>query len=112
MNNPVLVEILRGAVVESRHRGAAVVMDAEGRTVLSFGDVARPVFPRSAVKAFQALPLIESGAADRYGLTDAEIALAVASHSGQPGHAEAAAGVLAKAGRDEGCLECGWHWPL
>jgi L-asparaginase II len=112
MNNPVLVEILRGAVVESRHRGAAVVMDAEGRTVLAFGDVARPVFPRSAVKAFQALPLIESGAADRYGLTEAEIALAVSSHSGQPGHAETAAGVLAKAGRDEGCLECGWHWPL
>ena len=65
--NPVLVEVLRGAVVESRHRGAIAVVDADG-DLLVFGDVDRPVFPRSAVKAMQALPLIESGAADRYGL--------------------------------------------
>lgn len=112
MNNPVLVEITRGAVVESRHRGAVAVVDASGATVFSVGDVARPVFPRSAVKAFQALPLIESGAADRYNLSASELALAVASHSGEPRHADLAAGVLAKAGRDVNCLECGSHWPL
>jgi L-asparaginase II len=70
------------------------------------------VFPRSAVKAIQALPLFESGAADRYGLSEPEIALAVASHSGEPAHVETALSMLRKAGRDAGCLECGAHWPM
>ena len=51
MDNPVLVEVTRGGAVESRHRGAFVVMDADGAVVLSQGDVSLPVFPRSAVKA-------------------------------------------------------------
>lgn len=111
MDNPILAEVTRGSTVESRHRGAAIVMDADGAVVFSAGDVERPVFPRSAVKAIQALPLLESGAADRYGLTEAEIALAVSSHSGEPLHAETSAAMLAKAGREPGCLECGAHWP-
>ena len=69
MSNPVLVEVLRGGRVESAHRGAVAVVDADGPIALAFGDVDRPIFPRSAVKALQALPLIESGAADRLGLT-------------------------------------------
>ena len=56
MANPVLVEVLRGEIVESRHRGAFIVCDADGGSVLEAGDVAQPVFPRSAVKAIQALP--------------------------------------------------------
>lgn len=112
MENPVLVEVTRGDTVESRHRGAAVVVDADGRIVWSVGDVERPVFPRSAVKSIQALPLIESGAADRFGFTPAEIALAVSSHSGEPIHADTALGMLKKAGRDAGCLECGTQWPM
>jgi L-asparaginase II len=80
--------------------------------VFSLGEIERPVFPRSAIKAFQALPLIESGAADRYGLSDAEIALSVASHSGEPLHAETALSMLLKAGRYASCLECSAHWPL
>lgn len=112
MSNPIVAEALRGPLVESRHTGAGAVVDAEGTVVFSFGDIDRPVFPRSAVKAFQALPLIESGAADKAGFTDAEIALAVASHGGEPRHAETAAGMLAKVGRDVGALECGAHWPL
>lgn len=112
MENPVLVEVTRGDTVESRHRGAAVVVDADGRIVWSVGDIERPVFPRSAVKSIQALPLIESGAADAYGFTPAEIALAVSSHSGEPIHAETALGMLKKAGRDAGCLECGTQWPM
>ncbi len=112
MENPVLAEVTRGNTVESRHRGAAIVIDAEGGVVFSAGDVERPVFPRSAVKAIQGLPLIESGAADRYGLTEAEIALAVSSHSGEPLHAETSLAMLKKAGRDAGCLECGAHWPM
>jgi L-asparaginase II len=112
MDNPILVEVTRGPLVESRHRGAVSVIDAEGGTVLSIGDVERRVFPRSAVKALQVLPLVESGFADKFGLTDAEIALACASHSGEPDHVAAAASMLAKAGQGPGCLECGVHWPM
>src|SRR4029077_13004209 len=86
MSNPVLAELLRGGIVESRHTGAVAVADPEGRLGLALGDVARPIYPRSAVKAFQALPLLESGAADRLGLTDADIALAISSHGGEPRH--------------------------
>jgi L-asparaginase II len=88
MANPVLVEVTRGETVESRHSGAAVVIDADGNNLLALGDVDRHVYPRSAVKALQALPLVESGIADRMGLTDAEIALACASHSGEMPHVE------------------------
>jgi L-asparaginase II len=111
MANPVLVEVLRGHIVESRHRGAAVVVDADGAVVLEIGDIARPVFPRSAVKAIQALPLIESGAADAFGFGNRELALACASHDGEPDHADLASSMLAKAGLDEAALECGTHWP-
>jgi len=111
MDDPILVEVLRGGLVESRHRGAAAVVNGEGVTVLAVGDVGRPVFPRSAVKPLQALPLIESGAADRYGLSDEELALACASHSGEPAHVEGVARLLAKAGLDESALACGTHWP-
>jgi len=112
MDNPFLVEVTRGPLVESRHRGSVSVVDADGATVLSIGDMDRRVFPRSAVKALQALPLLESGAADKYGLTDEEIALACASHSGEPEHVRVAQSMLAKAGQDVGCLECGAHWPM
>ena len=111
MSNPVLVEVVRGGLVESRHRGAVAVADADGATVLALGDVARPVYPRSAVKPLQALPLLESGAAERYGFGDQEIALACASHGGEPAHVEVASRMLARAGLDAGALECGAHWP-
>lgn len=109
--DPVLVEVMRGAWVESRHIGAAVVVDTDGRIVFSAGDPDQPVFPRSAVKALLALPLVETGAADRLGLTEAEIALACSSHSGEQIHVTAAQSMLAKADRDASCLECGVHWP-
>ena len=112
MTNPVVVEAMRGERVESAHRGAAAVVDAEGRLVLAFGDVDRPVYPRSAVKALQALPLIEGGAADRLRLSDKEIALACASHSGEEDHVATARAMLARAGQDERALECGAHWPI
>jgi L-asparaginase II len=112
MENPVLVEATRGNEVESRHRGAVSVVDAEGSSVLAIGDVECRVFPRSAVKALQALPLVEGGFADKYGLSEAEIALACASHSGEPEHVATAAAMLKKAGQPPACLECGSHWPL
>src|SRR6266571_2852123 len=98
MTNPVLVEAVRGALVESGHRGAAAVTDADGARVLALGDVARPIYPRSAVKALQALPLVESGAAERYGFGDEDLALACASHSGERAHVEGVTRILAKAG--------------
>ena len=112
MGNPVLVEVLRGSLVESRHCGAVAVADAGGGLLLELGDVERPVYPRSAVKAFQALPLVETGAADRYGLGPKELALACSSHSGEPAHAATAARMLALAGLDPGALKCGTHWPI
>ncbi len=112
MVNPVVVEVTRGALVESAHHGAVAVVDADGRVVMAFGDVERPVYPRSAVKALQALPLVESGAADRFGLSDKEIALSCASHSGGEDHVATARAMFAKAGFDERALECGAHWPL
>jgi L-asparaginase II len=112
MANPVVVEATRGERIESAHRGAGAVVDADGRVVMTFGDAERAVYPRSAVKALQALPLLESGAADRLGLSDKEIALACASHSGSDDHVATARAMLARAGRDERVLECGVHWPL
>ena len=112
MGNPVLVEVWRGAMVESRHTGAVAVVDSAGRSVLALGEVERPVYPRSAIKALQALPLVESGAADRYGLGSEELALACASHGGEPGHVATAAKMLARAGLDPAALQCGAHWPI
>lgn len=111
MSNPVLVEVLRGALIESRHRGAVAVVDADGRTVLALGDVASPVYPRSAVKALQALVLVESGAAERFEFGDEELALACASHGGEFGHVATAGRMLAAAGLDAAALQCGAHWP-
>ena len=108
--NAILVEALRGTSVESAHRGAVAVLDADGGVLAALGDIDRPIFPRSAVKVLQALPLIASGAADRLGLTDDELAIACASHSGELRHAETAARMLAKAGLDVNALECGTHW--
>ena len=112
MSNPVLVEVLRGGIVESRHRGAVYVCGPDGKAVLEIGDTARPVFPRSAVKAIQALPLVETGAADAYGFGTRELALACASHTGEAMHTELAASMLARAGLDHTALECGSHWPF
>ena len=110
MANPVLVEVTRGNRVESFHRGMAAVVDGAGKTVLEFGDIDQPVFPRSACKAMQALPLVESGAADAYGFGNKELALSASSHSGEPEHAALAGAMLKAAGRDETALECGAHW--
>jgi L-asparaginase II len=109
--NPVLVEVTRGSVVESFHRGALAIVDSQGRVVAGLGDTDRSIFPRSAIKLLQALPLVESGAADELGLSDDELALACSSHNGEPAHVRTAAAMLAKAGLEPTSLECGAHWP-
>ncbi|MGZ5747156.1 MAG: asparaginase [Caldimonas sp.] len=111
MLNPILVEAMRGGVPESVHRGAVAVVDADGALVASIGDVERPIFPRSAVKVLQALPLVESGAADQLGLAEEELAVACASHNGELAHTAVVARMLGKAGLDASALECGTHWP-
>ena len=109
--NPVLIEVMRGAAVESCHRGAFVVADASGKIVLGAGDSQMAIYPRSAVKPLQALPLIETGAADRFGLTDKELALACASHKGEPAHIEAVTAWLTRIGLGPAALEWGIQPP-
>jgi len=110
--DPVLVEAWRGGVLENAHRAAYAVVDASGALVESAGDIERPVFARSAVKPLQALPLLETGAAARYGLGPAQVALCCASHSGEPAHVEAVAALLARGGIAPGCLACGTQVPM
>ena len=109
--NPVLVEVTRGDMVESRHRGAVAAVRIDGTVVLAAGNIEQPVYPRSAIKPLQALALLESGAAEHFQVSDAEIALACASHSGEPAHVEAAGAWLARIGCRVEDLECGSHLP-
>ncbi len=110
--NPVLVHVTRGDLVENRHRDAVVVCDPSGRQVHAQGDVTAPVYPRSAIKALQALPLLETGAADHYQLSEAEIALACSSHNAEPAHTDLITAWLSRLGLDQDALECGPHAPL
>ena len=110
--NPVLVEVTRGDRVESTHRGAIAVADAQGKLVAHWGDVDAAIFPRSAFKALQALPLVESGAADAFGVGDEELALACASHSGEAMHVERIEAWLHRIDCAEGDLACGPHLPI
>ena len=107
-----LVEVWRGGRVESEHRGAIAVVDAQGRVLAHIGDVRLTSYLRSSAKPFQLLPLIESGAADRFGLTDRELAVIAGSHSGEPRHLEAVQSILDKIGLSEDALQCGSHVPF
>lgn len=108
---PVLVDVTRGAMTESRHRGHAIVVDPAARVVRSWGEPETLIYPRSAIKPLQAIALIESGAADAFGLDDAEIALACASHGGEPRHVQAIEAWLKRVGLGVDALACGAHWP-
>lgn len=110
--SPILATLSRGVRVESFHRGALVVARADGAIVASLGDRDRRVFPRSAIKSIQALPLVMSGAADHFGFGDRELALACASHSGAPSHATLAGEILGRLQLAPGDLACGAHLPL
>jgi L-asparaginase II len=111
MANPIMVEATRGRHPESRYRGVAAVVDARGQVIRSWGDIHDPVFPRSSLKFIQALPLIESGAADAYHLTPAEIAIACASHRAEDEQIRVLEAWLEKLGKDERVLECGIYAP-
>jgi L-asparaginase II len=109
--NPILTTLTRAGRAESWHRGAIAVATGAA-TIWSAGDVATPVYPRSALKPFQALPLVEDGLDRSLGLTAQELTLTVASHSGDERHVEVAASLLAKGGVEASALLCGSHAPL
>jgi L-asparaginase II len=108
---PLVIEVTRGDMVESRHRADIAVVDPAGKVVRAWGDIEPPVYGRSAIKPLQALPLIESGAADRFGVSVPEIALACASHNGESRHVELVTAWLARIGCSGADLECGSHAP-
>jgi L-asparaginase II len=110
--NDILVEVTRGQTVESTHRGAFCVMDQNHQIVMQSGDIDTPIFPRSSIKAIQALALLESGAADEYGFSAEEIALSCASHNGEVRHTAVATSMLHKMGLSKEQLQCGSHWPM
>jgi L-asparaginase II len=101
--NPVLVEVWRSGFLESVHRGAVVVLSADGEVVSSAGDVDRPVLPRSSNKPVQATVYLDAGWSPR---SAAELAIAAGSHSGEDGHRDLAAGILAAAGLGPDALGC------
>lgn len=108
---PVVIEVTRGSMVESRHRVRFALADTSGRVLHRAGDPEQLIYGRSAIKPLQALALIESGAADAFGLGDAEIALACASHSAEPRHVETVEAWLQRIGCTAADLECGPQLP-
>ncbi|MDQ2937178.1 MAG: asparaginase, partial [Acidobacteriota bacterium] len=107
-----LVQVTRGGICESRHRGHIVAVEPDGRIVAHLGAPETVTYLRSSAKPHQAIPLITSGAADHFHFTEKEIALACASHSGEPIHTEVAASMLRKIGLEPSALKCGTHEPF
>jgi len=108
---PILVEVRRGAIVESWHRGAIVIAEPDGHVITRLGDEGLITSTRSTIKPLQAIPFITSGAADHFSVDERELAVVCASHEGEPIHTETVAGMLARAGLDESSLRCGAQPP-
>lgn len=110
--NPVLAEVIRGGIVESHHRGAVIAVNTDGKTVLSLGDTDALVFPRSSLKPLQVIPLVESGAVERFSISDKELALACASHNAEAMHVEVLQHWMKRVGLTPAQLECGPSLPF
>jgi L-asparaginase II len=106
-----LIQITRGSGLEVVYRGAIAVVDTRGQLVASAGDPNLTTFLRSSAKPFQLLPLVESGAADRFGFSNRELAVMAASHNGEEFHIQAVVGILRRLGLDVNALQCGIHPP-
>ncbi|MFZ5818144.1 MAG: asparaginase [Bacillota bacterium] len=107
----IVMELIRGPLVESLFRGDAAVVDSTGRVLFQVGDGRKVTFWRSSAKPVQALPVITSGAADAFGFTDEHLAIFCASHQGEPVHTETVADALRRAGLSPDYLQCGAHAP-
>src|ERR1700730_1515179 len=107
-----LVEVTRGGITESRHRGHIVAVEPDGNIIAHLGAPETVTYLRSSATPHQAIPLIASGAADRFGFNEREIAIACASHSGEPIHTEVATSMLKKIGLEPAALKCGTHEPF
>lgn len=112
MESEILAEVVRGATVESIHRGHLIVVDGEGKTIAQIGNPDIVTFWRSSAKPFQALPFLLNGGAARFGFSEQEIALACGSHSGESFHVATAEQMLVKGGFTESDLQCGAHAPF
>lgn len=112
MKSEILAKVIRGETVESVHRGHLLIVDGLGNEIVNIGDAETVCFIRSSAKPFQAIPFLTSGAAERFGFLDKEIALACASHSGEEMHTTLAAKMLEKIGLSEADLRCGAHFPF
>jgi L-asparaginase II len=107
-----VVEVTRGAVVESRHRVHVAVVDADGALRAFSGEPEQVTFWRSAAKPIQALPIVDDGAFDRFGITPRELALCCGSHSGTAAHVRVAESLLEKIGVTAEAMACGPHAPF
>jgi L-asparaginase II len=107
-----LIEVWRGSIVESRHRGHLSVVAGDGEQITEIGSPDTVTFLRSSGKPFQVIPTIASGAADHFGFSEQEIAIACGSHSGEPIHIATVQSMLRKTGLDESALKCGTHEPF
>ena len=112
MQPAILANVIRGETVESVHRGHLIVVDGKGEDILRLGTPDAVTFFRSACKPFQAIPFITSGACEEFGFSEEEVALACASHSGEPRHVRVARLMLERAGLTEAHLRCGTHLPF
>jgi L-asparaginase II len=109
---PAAAVVTRAAGIDAWHFACVAVVDGDGRITHAVGNPELVTFARSAIKPFQVLPLLMSGACDALGIDDEEIALAAGSHDGSDLHRSVAARLLAKAGLDSAALQCGAHWPI
>jgi L-asparaginase II len=96
MSNPILVEVNRGEVLESFHRGVVCIVDKDNTVIYSVGDVQQLCFPRSALKFFQQIPILTSGAIEHFGFTTKEIAIFCGSHNGEEQHVQTVRNILSK----------------
>ena len=106
-----LAEASRGDAVDAIHYGSVAVVDRDGNLLHAAGDPAFLTMTRSALKPFQAMPFVVGGGIERFRYTKAQVALLCASHSGEPRHIDAVAGMLAAAGNSAAELQCGTHAP-
>ena len=106
-----MTEVWRGALLESLHLGHAVICDAQGGILRAWGDPRAVIYPRSSCKMIQALPLLTSGAAEKYGLGSEHLALACASHNGAAIHTNRVRAWLDRLGLDDDAFRCGPQVP-